>query len=368
MPFKMRLLVVEDDQAAIKEWEKLIDRHNAKENVNFEISHKIAQTYDEANELIALGDFDAAIVDLRLKVQDKGGQHNVDGNKVTALLATSEMAAIAIYTGQPEEATIPAQSTNIKVISKDDGYEIVMEWLEEQSHLIEYIQYVGKEIDSKMATIFHRSIWPRWKNWTTNSQFTGENNQLLKTALTRHFVSHLQAELLEYNQAGVHPEECYFVPAISSQTISTGDMIKNDGGEVEIIITPRCDIAHDGKSETIQLAACENMANEWAEIIKKSQSKDQKEIEAANNKIRSWYQHRSKNVLHFLPQMINKDGVAEGPWFVRFDSIHSEKKDNILLQKLNSQRFATVAPDFLPSLVERLGGYFSRIGTPDLST
>lgn len=36
--------------------------------------------------------------------------------------------------------------------------------------------------------------------------------------------------------------------------------------------------------------------------------------------------------------------------------------------ELTGLRFASLSPLFIPSLVERFGAYFSRIGTPDYSS
>lgn len=201
-----------------------------------------------------------------------------------------------------------------------------------------------------------------------DSRFTGEKSELLISALTRHFVSHLHADLLESTNEVAHSEEWYFVPAISSNAISTGDMIRNQSGAVEIVITPRCDIAHSDKSTTLQLAHCEDISAEWNDSHTNLKDEDIKIVDKAKNKISSFIKHRSKNVIHFLPPMVNKDGKVEGPWFVRFDCVRSEKKSDELLKSLNSQRFATLAPEFLPALVERLGGVFSRIGSPDYSS
>jgi hypothetical protein len=37
------------------------------------------------------------------------------------------------------------------------------------------------------------------------------------------------------------------------------------------------------------------------------------------------------------------------------------------VEELTNKRIASLTPQFVPSLVERFGAYFSRIGTPDLS-
>jgi hypothetical protein len=296
-------------------------------------------------------------------VQQEGNQYNAAGNEVAQLLAASEMAAVAIYTGQPNEAVVPAASPHVVVIEKGQGVDKVIEWLKEQSAIIFHIQTAAQAIRKDLEAVFHASIWPRWKYWIDE----GSKVTLLDSAITRHLVSHLYAGLLELDAGTVHPEEWYFVPPITTRNISTGDLIKSAEGVVEIVVTPRCDLAHDDKSSTIQLAECEDIATQWTALHADLTCANKKKEEAAKNKIKSWYQHRNRFVLHFLPPMITDKGAKAGPWAVRFDRIRSIPKSENAAKDLHAQRFASVTSEFLPSLVSRLGTFFNRIGAPDLS-
>ena len=344
----MRLLVVEDDEGTIADWKRAIELHNAnQQELHFTIDAWFAESYSEAERAIFGGRFDAAVIDLRLKAGGAERGHNTDGNRVTGLLTETAVAAIAIYSGQPAEAVNPASSPQIRTFEKGAGLGPVMEWLASHRVLARSMQAVSKAIEKDMAAIFHSSIWPRWRLWMANADPAD-----IPTALTRHFVSHLHAVLLEATGGKVHAEESYFVPVATTVLLSTGDLIERGGGAVEIVVTPRCDLARvvPKVCQTIQLARCEDISAIWDSAG-----------EGARREIR---QHRKVPVQHFLPRMQMTDGTQRGPWFVRFDRIVSIDNTEALRQELRDRRFATLTPDYVPSLVERLGGYFSRIGTP----
>jgi hypothetical protein len=356
---------VEDEENALSDWAKKIEFHNADEgNRPFEIVPYYAHSVSSAQSLLASTIFDAIVVDLRLKPHEGASQHNDQGNEIVELLASTAIVPVAIYTGQPQEARIPENSSQVTVIPKGEGLDTVLSWLSAQSVLISHMQFASESIQRDMASTFHRSIWPRWKYWMDGSV----KDDVLRSAVTRHLVSHLYVALLESNNGEVHSEECYFVPPISSASLATGDLLLRKDGVVEVVITPRCDIAHPEKASTIQLAECENQTREWELLTKEARGADPSKSSNAKGKMKQWRQHKSKNVLHFLPEMRRTaDGSILGPWFVRFDRIRSVPKDSSEHTELASQRFASITSEFLPSLVERIGGFFSRIGTPDIS-
>ena len=133
--------------------------------------------------------------------------------------------------------------------------------------------------------------------------------------------------------------------------LDTGDLIRN-GDDLGIVVTPRCDLAHDGKVETILIARCVDISKRWNE-----KAKDQPRMS----------QHDGSHKLHFLPPMLDHGGQQLGPWFVHFHDLKAVPVSQASME-LTAKRWASVAPQFVPSLVERFGAYFSRIGTPSLSS
>lgn len=385
MGFSVRLLIVEDNSAERETWKHVIEIHNSQtDDFGFDIKESYAVSLPEALDLLSKGEYDAAVVDIRLEQSGANGP-NADGNAVVEKMLDSELAVIAVFTGETDQVNTPKWAQQLvknfrKGGDEGEGTPAVMKWLVEQAPMVQQIQKATLAIKKEMVQLFTRSIWPRWSNWTATKD--GMNDDTLDVALSRHLVSHVHAVLLEDSKQRVHPEEWYFIPPIRSG-LRTGDLIKNANGNYEIVITPRCDLALD-KNETLQLAECKIVLEEWTKRCDKVRKcKEQFEAEQDNKKkdglrndlsnaeesLRKYTQHaNNKASCHFLPQMKLADGTSLGPFMIQFDkvrSVESSKKEEIPI--LLENRVASVTPEFLPSIVERLGGFFSRIGTPDYS-
>lgn len=382
------LLIVEDEAQELKSWNQVIEMHNANaEEHGFRINPEYVTSKEEAQKLISSRNFDAAVVDVRLKQENGQTGPNTDGNLVLEALLESEMTVVALFTGESPLAATPAWAKKVvqtfrKGGEEDEGTPAVMKWLCAQVPMIKQVKAAHQTIKREMAKVFSHSIWPRWNNW---SQSTGATADFIPTAITRHITSHIYAALLEDGPHGVHPEEWYFVPPLRDK-INTGDLIKNADGLIEIVITPRCDLQRDDKNQTIQLAMCKDVSAEWEKRSKKIKAakdalqnhkllpgdKEIQKLEAAlgeaNEALRRFTQHSSSNVFHFLPRMKMIDETEIGPFYVQFDKIRSVLRNpEAERMALTNQRIASLTSEFLPSLVERLGSFFSRIGTPDYS-
>lgn len=383
------LLIVEDDPKELKIWDQVIELHNANfEELGFRINHEFSQSLEEAKQKIASRNYDAAVVDVRLKQANGHTGPNTDGNLVLEALLASEMTVVALFTGETPLAATPVWAKKIvrtfrKGGEENEGTTAVMKWLCAQAPMIKQIKTAHQTIKREMAKVFFHSIWPRWNNW---SQTTGAAEDFISTAITRHITSHIYAALLSEGPHGVHPEEWYFVPPLQDK-INTGDLIRNADGAIEIVITPRCDLQRDEKNETIQLAACKDVSSEWKKRCEKIAAaketlqnhqlpvgdngiqKLEDALANANEALRRYTQHSNTNVFHFLPRIKMVDESEMGPFYVQFDKIRSVLRSSEEAKQFlqPGHRIASVTSEFLPSLVERLGSFFSRIGTPDYS-
>lgn len=384
MSFNLRLLIVEDDSTERSTWTNTIDMHNAQgDGQAFQIYCDFAVSQEQANELISKGDYDAAVVDIRLE-QDGMNTPNSDGNFVVEQLLESELAIVAVFTGEEAQVNIPDWATTLvrtfrKGADDGEGTPAVMKWLTANAPMIEPIRKAQQTIKREMVQLFTKSIWPRWSQWSKGNE---AGNEYLELALTRHLASHVHAVLLESSEQRAHPEEWYFIPPIRNG-LRTGDLVKNSSGEYEIVITPRCDLAGVTRTESIQLATCKLVSEEWKKRsdavsaskarhtqevdIDKQPALQKKVIEAAES-LRRYTQHAGgKSNSHFLPQMNLPNGTSLGPFLVQFDKIRSIATTEDEISFLTKNRVASLTSEFLPSLVERLGSFFSRIGTPDYS-
>lgn len=387
MSFVVRVLVVEDTDAEIKNWEKEIEYHNAADNPVFIIQAIYAKSLRETREYLASHDFHAAIVDINLQ-QENMTASNSDGNKAIESLLDLELAVVAVFTGESPLVEIPEWAKNTvrtfrKGAEDHEGTSAVMGWLGEQVPLIKAVSQAQSIINAEMVKLFTRSIWPRWSHWTS------EENDGIEISLSRHLAAHIHATLLEGGNHQAHPEEWYFVPPVR-EGIRTGDLIKI-GDKFEIVITPRCDLA-TGKVNTIQLAKCQLVQAKWRELCDALAAKQvdlnentdpgktqslEKKIEAAKKALRKYTQHNGPTAsLHFLPPIRMESGEL-GPFMVSFNDIRTvlntsefeeeEKRIEEEIDSIKTGRIAALTPEFLPSFIERLGAYFSRIGTPDYS-
>ena len=134
MPDTIRTLIVEDDDAARESWRRTVESFNTNANAGgWVIQASYAKSKEEVEGHVSSHKIDAAIVDLRLKVQQDGNQHNDQGNAVVEFLAQSDVAAIAVHAGQPGEARELPDLPHVKVIPKGEGLEPVIDWLRSNS-------------------------------------------------------------------------------------------------------------------------------------------------------------------------------------------------------------------------------------------
>lgn len=371
----IRVLIVEDQAAEQDTWRQVIELRNTDPAPpRFDI--EFAVSLNDAESRLHERQYDAAIVDIRLEQAGVGGA-NTDGNVVIERVCQSGLMVVAAFTG---EGTL-VESKKVKVFTKGsadagDGTEAVLKWLIEQAPLIKAVRSAHSLVQQQLAQLFHDSVWPRWKRWAERGAEGG-----VELPLARHLTSHVHAALLEMQEHCVHPEEWYFIPPIR-EGIRTGDVVRLSNTDFEIVISPRCDLSRHSKVNYILLAKCTCVAPEWNNLDAEVRAKQaavasadtgnrtgpEKKLKTAQDALREFTQHnKNTNAVHFLPRAWLEDETEFGPVFVNFDQLRSVRKNSDEAKALIDRRVAAVAPEFLPSLVERLGSYLSRIGTPDYS-
>lgn len=369
---KLNILIVEDDPGIIKQWEEKIEFNNIEEGRCFDISPVYSQSLLEAKDKLDGFDFDAVAIDIRLKGDE--ASPNKDGNRVFEIVNKKTLSVVAICTGEPGLVDISDDKGKaVKKFTKGGHVNIVddvIEWLNGKQKMIASIKRMRESIREEMANVFYKSVWPRWEQWIEG----GESDDIHTVdALKRHMATHLHATFLISGQQGVHPEEYFFIPPLH-ETLNTGDIIQHEG-QLEIIVTPRCDmIRKKGSFSTYQLVALNDKCVEWADLERKFKEHKDSGNDAKKEKIKKemgrFTNHNNESASHFIQRFrfnIGTELTTLGPFYAQFSMIRTlernEKNEALLLSK----RIASLSNEFIPSLVERLGTYFSRIGTPDYS-
>lgn len=350
----LQVLLVEDEDSKISQWSDAVDTFNADADKNgFLIEKLSAKSIQQAQEALATRKLDAVVVDLRLQGEAGVCEDNDDGNKLIRQIVETQPIGIVIYTGQKGQADVES-FPQVQVMDKGDGLQQVFAWLSSQKDLFMRLRGIHVAVERETARIFFRSIWPRWERWTKDSE-----GDALTHALARHVTAHVHDSLLHAAGGEAHPEETYFVPPLKDW-LDTGDLLRRETG-LWIVVTPRCDLANECKVATVLLAKCDDISVRWNAIDGSSKT--------GAEKLRKITQHEGSPKQHFLPPAFDSKGQQLGPWLVQLH--HLEAVDLQTARKdltQSSIRIASLAPQFVPSLVERFGAYFSRIGTPNLSS
>jgi len=342
----LNILIIEDEPKVIKEWARVLERHNLNTvKNNYEILYRTTSTVEESLNILENSRFDAVVVDLGLK--KISSEINADGNEIVEKILADYPIGVVIFTGQPQHAKQDFPKSLVQVIDKSSGQTKVIDWLTENKDLFYGIRAAESAFRTETAKVFFSQIWNRWKYWTDGAKTSGTD---ISTSIARHIMAHVHDSLLSADEDLAHPEEAYFVPPLKAR-LDTGDILEIEN-EKWIIVSPRCDLANPQKVDTILLAKCEEITTEWDSANDKNKNKKT--------------QHDGSPKQHFLFPLRDNNGIPHGPWMVQFHNIKSTPRDKAI-SEYPELRFASLSPLYVPSLVERFGSYFSRIGTPGYS-
>ncbi len=384
----LRILVVEDDDEQINTWERQIERFEA--ITRFDCSVDFAGSKEEAEKLIKTRKYDASIIDIRLKNNDGAKDATCDGNQVRDVILSTEIMLIAHITGEPnqvDELDAPYKDlVRVFVKGGHEGediplHEVILNWIKERTNIIYTMNHVKEKINKEMAGLFYSSIWQRWDSWSV----ANGDEAYMSTCLSRHMSAHLYSELLEHSNGRVHPEEWYFQPP-KTERFNTGDVFHFDDSYY-VLVTPRCDLERMCNSDMLILARLD-VADSWKQDKADLQAKLEKhtaELQSTDDENRKvklqkninrdksefrkiYYGHKNNTAkLHFLPEINQSPGNVHGPFYVDFSNITTIQSGSEKGKQIIESKIASISSEFVPSLVQRLGSYVSRIGSPDYS-
>lgn len=367
----INILIIEDEENKIDEWKVDINLHNASaesKNYPFTFSAQYAHNLVEAKEKISHFQFSVSVIDIRLNGSPDGQKHkNTEGLDVLEEITKVTTSFMVIYTAQTQEAenNINEEYKDfIEIISKTESKSVVLRKISsDHAPLVTAISNMKTQFSASMAQLFYKSIWPRWSHWIEEEQ---DLIQFNNKPLIRHMATHLHASFLN-EVSSAHPEEYYFIPPLQEQ-LDTGDIFLINT-EYYILITPRCDLAR-AENLTFQFSKLKQIKQEWdtEKAIIEDKQKGQSKKKIAQKQLHNLVNNGNKSPkLHFIPQIKMDSDSVLGPFHVEFNCMICKEANDTERESLTKQRIATLSNEFVPSLVERLGAYFSRIGTPDYS-
>ena len=231
---RLKILLVEDQESNVDAWTDKANAHNSDAPAKgFLVETFTAKSVSEAQEAPRRFKLDAVVVDLRLHSEHQP-EPNDHGNALVRHIRQEHPVAIAIYSGQAQEADVE-DCPQVEVFDRGDGLDPVFEWLGKQRDMLLRLRDTREAVERETARIFFRSIWPRWTHWVDKA---GAD---FGAVLARHVVAHIHDALLDASNGEAHPEETYFRPPIKDR-LDTGDIVKYEG-DLWVVVTPRCDLA-----------------------------------------------------------------------------------------------------------------------------
>ena len=348
------ILIAEDDKDAIASWERDLREFNREDGHAIRLFPEFAQSKRAAIRLLDRTRINCAVVDLRLPDDDGAtGQTEPVGNEILERLLLEIGVPAVVYSGYTQEASDLVRASQIKIVDKKGGGAMeVLEWLASHEGLMSAMEIARKSIDRETARLFTQSIWPRWKDVWKDV----DNGDALAGVITRQTAAHI-AEHLGMPPNYHHPEEFYLVPPLATDKLGTGDLVTFEN-QVYVVVTPRCNMARDQYPTHVMLALCKNMEAVWTSIRNRFRGDDKKQ-ESAAKELHGYATQGHSTSSHFLPPCGDR-----GPWLVDFREIITVPSANV--KDLLKTRFASLASQFVPNLVQRYAAYLGRIGQPDL--
>ncbi len=353
----LRLLIVEDDSAAIKMYEQQIDSYNRKNEIK--IIQDIKKNRTEGLEALK-EDYDAAIIDIKLSSIDSKD----NGNQIIREIKRDLRFPVRVYTAfENIDDDLKDQNEFYKIYKRTgENSRSIQEILKELVAIYKtgITKILGKRgtIEGYLKDIFWNHLSASFGNWVREAQ-TEDN---VEKILLRHTLSHLR-EYLDISDSGgfdnYHPAEVYIKKPINSN-IHTGLILKkNDDGQSFIVLTPSCDLAQQ-KANKIVLAPIENKDMPYVKDLKSKKEKASEEEvrNQAEKALDGLLRNNHALKYHCLPEV---NGVGG---FINFQKISSFTVSQI---RKDFQPVATVTDKFCKDIIARFSHYYARQGQPDFN-
>lgn len=349
------ILIAEDDEDAVTSWVQDVREFNRASAGGVQFVAEYVKNRKDALRMLDRFRIDCAVVDLRMPPNGEEPNSTGDpiGNDILARLLTDVGVPAVVYSGYPQEASDRVKSSQIQVRQKQRGGGLeILNYLASLEPLMSAIDIAKRKIAKECTDLFNGSIWPRWeKFWVEN------NSDMLSTVITRQMAAHV-AERLGLPPNSYHPEEFYVVPALIVDRLNTGDLVKIDD-QIYTVVTPRCNMARDTYPDHLMLAWCDPMQKLIPDIAQRLNSASNKTREKAEREVRDFATQSHAPSTHFLPPC-----GELGPWLVDFRQLRTWPSKDV--DALITSRFASIAPQFIPNIVQRFSAYLGRIGQPEL--
>lgn len=339
----MNILFIEDTPTDVEAFNNTLDLYRLY-NPSVTIASKNIASLDEFNsEEKDLDNYDAVIVDIKLKDTDGNPDADTDaGNQIIEQIERSfRNIPIYICTGTPENVSYRGnfcigepyikgeQDVYAKII--DHAYKL------HNTGLMQLIGGKGK-LQELIQKIYKENIKSEIDKWIEHKD-RGKNTEGI---LARYIAACISAHL--ENSCLAVKEEMFMKPPAGSQ-LKTGSIIQNNGSkEYFVVLTPECDlvIRSDDRPKADMILLC----------------KLQLDTTGINN------ENLRKALCYSLPGLycLPKNALVDNITFLNFRNLVSIEYNDAVS---NYTKVMQILPDFTKEIIQKFSSYYSRQGQPD---
>lgn len=346
------LLLAEDEDDQIAMWRRDLQEYNARTDAAVAFDIIEAKTHEAASAALRRNIIDCAIVDLRLPGIEGEQATAEQGNALMQEISEQVAMPVVLFSGHLAEADERWPKQVLRLTRENASVDKAIQWLADAEGLMEALAATRSQIGAETAHLFFSQIWAHWDE----TQRQGLAKEALHQVVARQVVSHIAAQL-SFDGANLlahHVNEFYFIPPLREARIHTGDLVRM-AEQVYVILTPQCDIVREYPQD-ILVALCEPSV-EWDEASKRLRATPDH-----NGSLRKLDRLGNQNVgigAHFLPPC-----GPDGPWLVNFRKVKTV--DSTTVPELLQNRIASIAPQFIPNLIQRFAAFIGRVGQPSM--
>lgn len=344
MSSSVRILVVDDNpDMAADAVREISDFFRARDDLTIEVSSETS--FDAGYRKIANGECDLVILDVRRDEQEGIEEDDDAGRRVIEDFAKLRFMPVIFWTALPDHVSDKVMPPLVTVLGKDD-LEII------PSHILTILATnviaVLRDVEENVSRVMREHMWselaPNWEEDTAG----GQPDELAHILVTRVAQGLQDRDLPELT---IRPSHCYLYPPVSSR-LRPGDILRSKAGKWFTILTPACDLAHDGKADFVLLAQAKSV-QEFDKFIQWDATGGSGKWESLARVLQG-----SQARYHFLPKFRNIPHMI-----IDLENVTSVP----VATMIDYERVSSLVSPYAEALLVKHSHFRGRVGTPDLN-
>lgn len=355
----LRILIIDDrPEQADEARDEIVDFFENDSEIDVKI--EINNNFDDGLNRLKNSDFDIAILDVMKDSDDGLIEDKEAGKSLYQKVKGAKFCPIIFYTALSADVKDQEMLPLVTVLSKMETEKLPDAIQDIVSSGVFDTRLRISEIENDVARIMREHMWTELApHWDEYHQRIEESNGIVEVLITR--LARALPEDVDNNFSS-HASYRYIYPALPDRRFP-GDILQlksqPDDNGWWVLLTPACDLAHDGKSDFVLMAHALPL-NKFEHFKSWTSSFGDKTPEGTNGKWNGLSSGILRSTLryYYLPKFRDIPDLV-----IDLQHVSSVKWENYLE---DYSTIASLASPFAESLLTQHSHYRGRIGVPDL--